>query len=183
MTQKVQNSSAFGACVAPATPLQNRMLARREIMLELTDVDISDLYRVQTHRRPYQTTPYVHNYASWRKQELHDVSMRQLQLSLADFIYQTPISRVALRTTYEVYKQLLSDAEKRIAAETRIRFAPYVLQDGAELLEFHEHSDNARYLDYASTPIYTWSNRPPRRKFLVNVVGMMFPDPDMHYTS
>ena len=179
MTQKIQNSSTFGACVLPPTPLQNRMLARSEILKQFKGTS-NPYERVQTHRRPYETQPYLHNYASWRKQELHDVSMRQLQMTMLDFIYQTTTSRSVMRTTYELYKQMLNDAEKRIAAETRVKHAPYILQDGGALLEFHDDSENARYLDYSSTPIYTLNNRPPRRKFLVNVIAMMYPDLIVH---
>ncbi len=163
----------------PDVPLGWRSMILRQQFMQIKD---SELQRVQPHRRPFETRFDSHNYVAWRKQELHDDSMRQLKMSYRDLIW-APIGKDPLRNTYDIYRQMLQDAEKRINAEMRIQYAPYVFQDELKPLMFDKVSKFGKFREYMQADLYQLNDRPPRRKFLVNVVSLMFPDPGMHYTS
>ena len=64
--------------------------------------------------------------------------------------------------------------------DTKQHYKPsaYFLQDGADLLNYHQYSKHAQYheqyLDYALSSVYGMKDYPPRKKPMVNILSTVY---------
>lgn len=115
--------------------------------------------------------------------ELYGTADRHISLAscLTGFVWEdTDMGK--LHQEEANYFTLMTNAKKCFDAEVALEFAPYWMDDEMGLLSQFKDTQFARYLEYSNVPTYPAINYLPRKKFLVNLLDIVYTAHKVNYT-